>query len=55
LPSALRGHQPRVDIDVVVLHVEQLAAADQEPVGNFSVKSLGNIARRDHKGMVRVS
>jgi hypothetical protein len=37
------------------LPVEQLAAADQEPVGNFSVKSLGSMARRDHKSKVRVS
>ena len=37
--------------DLALLH----AAADQEPVGNFSVKSLGSMAGRDHKGMVRVS
>jgi hypothetical protein len=37
--------------DLALLH----AAADQEQVENFSVKSLGTMGKRDHKGMVRVS
>ena len=37
--------------DLALLHT----AADQERVRNFSVKSLGSMVKREHKGMVRAS